>query len=119
MSSKLAERIAHVPELYKHEEKSTAVLLKEAGLQDAPAPPSASEIEDALQQEPQLADLWLERGRDQRFAGGWAIERAEGIYRIRSYSGGKGFVERNRLKACAEFIVRYVAFIRDVMRQAR
>jgi hypothetical protein len=117
MVSQLAERIAHLPELYQRGEKSTAALLKEAGLPDAGAPVSVSEIEDTLKREPELADLWLESGRDQRFAGGWAIERAEGVYRIRSYSGGgSGLVERNRFKACAEFIVRYVSVIREAMR---
>jgi hypothetical protein len=117
MASELAERIAHVPKLYQGGEKSTAALLKEAGLPDAEAPVSVSEIEDTLKREPELAELWLERGRDQRFAGGWAIERADGVYRIRSYSGGGGLVEQNRFKACAEFIVRYVSVIREAMRR--
>ncbi len=117
MSSPLAERIVHVPELYKQGDKSTAVLLKEAGLPDAPAPLSAPDIENALKKEPGLTDLWLERGRDQRFAGGWAIECGDHSYRIRNYADGEALTENDRLRATAEFIARYTGVIRDVLRR--
>jgi hypothetical protein len=116
MSSQLAERIVHVPELYEHSDKSTAVLLKEAGLPDAPAPPSAPEIEDALKKEPELTDLWLQRGHDQLYAGGWAIECSDHTYHIRNYADGQSLTEQNRFKACAEFIARYVSVVREVLR---
>jgi hypothetical protein len=119
MGSELAERIAHLPKLYQQSEKSTAVLLKEAGLPEAEAPVTAAEIEDTLQKEPELANLWLERRHDQRFAGGWAIECEDGAYRVRSYRGGPELIEQNRLKACAEFIARYVSFIREALRRSR
>jgi hypothetical protein len=117
MSSQLAERVTHIPELYEEGDKSTAVLLKEAGLPDADVPPSVPDIEESLQREPELADLWLERAHDQRFAGGWAIECTGNVYRIKNYASGQALIEANRLKACAEFIARYTAVMRDVMRR--
>lgn len=57
---------------------------------------TVGDVEEALSEDHNLAELWLERGR------------------------GQHVVERDRLHACAEFIVRYVEFIHDVVkRQAR
>ena len=57
----------------------------------------------------------LRRASDQKIAGGWSIEREGGQYRLQSYSDGTRLVERDRMKACAEFVVRYGSFIRDVL----
>ena len=120
MNPQLAERIIHVPQLYEAGNKSTAVLLKDAGLPEADSLPSAQEVEETLRQEPALADMWLERGGDQRLAGGWGIERDEqGAWHVQDFSGGPGLVEKNRIKACAEFIVRYVSFIGDALKRWR
>jgi len=70
-----------------------------------------------LKEDPKLAELWLERGRDQRLAGGWGIEQEHDHYRVQSYSSGQYLVARNRLHACAEFIVRYVGFIRETVKR--
>jgi hypothetical protein len=71
-----------------------------------------------------LADLWLKRSRDQRIAGGWGIEQDHGVYRIHrftssGFSAGKPIVLRDRIRACAEFVVRYVSFIGEVLARTR
>jgi hypothetical protein len=50
-------------------------------------------------------------------AGGWGIEREDDPYHVQNYSRGQYPVARNRLHACAEFIVRYVGFIRESLNQ--
>ncbi len=62
-------------------------------------------------------DHWLERGHDQRLAGGWGIECDGERYRVQCFGGGPALVETNRLHATAEFIVRYVGTIADVVRR--
>lgn len=111
----LADRVSHVPQLYEHSGKSTAALLADAGYLEAPHTLTVDAVEDVLRREPQLAKLWLRRGRDQRIAGGWGIERENGEFRVRSYAGGKDLLVQDRLRACAEFIVRYVSFIGDAL----
>jgi hypothetical protein len=77
------------------------------------------EVEDALRRHPSLADRWLERGQDQRLAGGWGIECDHGQYRVQSYASGRHLLEKRKLHAVAEFVVRYVGFIRDVLDRYR
>jgi hypothetical protein len=113
----LAQRISEVPDIYQHSNRSTAALLKETGYLEAPQALTVGDVEQALEQDPNLAELWLERGRDQRLAGGWGIECAHGQYRIQSYASGRHLLEKDRLHACAEFIVRYVGFIGEVVRR--
>jgi hypothetical protein len=113
----LAQRISEVPDIYEHSNRSTAALLKETGYLEAPQALTVGDVEEALEQDPNLAKLWLERGTDQRLVGGWSIECVHGQYRIQSYSSGRHLMEKNRLRACAEFIVRYVGFIGEVVRR--
>jgi len=75
------------------------------------------DVEEALEQDPNLAELWLERGMDQRLGRRWGIERVHGQYRIQRYASGRHLLEKDRLHACAEFIVRYVGFIGEVVRR--
>jgi hypothetical protein len=116
----LAQRISEVPDVYERGNRSTAALVKEPGYLERPQALTVGDVEEVLAQDPNLAELWLERGMDQRLAGGWGIERDEqGRYRIQSYANGRHMVEQDRLHACAEFIVRYVSFIADVVRRHR
>jgi len=115
----LAERISELPELYEESNESTARLLSKSGYLDAPQALTVEAVEQALSRHPELADRWLERGNDQRFAGGWGIECDHGQYRVQSYAGGHYLLERKKLHAVAEFIVRYVAFIGDVLSRHR
>jgi hypothetical protein len=115
----LAEKVSEVPELYDRTSKSTACLLKDLGLLNSPEPLKVEEVEDALRHHPSLADRWLERGQDQRLAGGWGIEREHGQYRVQSYASGRHFLEKKKLHAVAEFVVRYIGFIRDVLDRDR
>jgi hypothetical protein len=115
----LAERISEVPELYEEGNESTARLLSKSGYLDAPQALTVEDVEQALARHPELADRWLERGNDQRLAGGWGIECDHGQYRVQSYAGGRHLLERKKLHAVAEFIVRYVAFIGDVLSRHR
>jgi hypothetical protein len=115
----LAEKISEVPELYDKSDESTACLLRDIGFLDAPQPLKVEEVEDALNRHPALADRWLERGRDQRLTGGWGIECDHGQYRVQSFSSGRHLMERKKLHAVAQFVVRYVGFIRDVVNRYR
>jgi hypothetical protein len=54
---------------------------------------------------------------DQRLAGGWGIECTRGAYRVLNYSTGQSIQQSDRLRACAEFIVRYVGFIHAVVKR--
>src|SRR5258706_6148777 len=111
----LAEEITEVPELYERKNESTACLLRDIGFLDRPQVLKVEEVEDALRQRPDLADRWLDRGRDQRLTGGWGIECDHGQYRVQSFSSSSHLAEQPNLHAVAEFIVRYVGFIRDVL----
>ena len=113
----LAQRVSEVPDAYEHGNLSTVKLLRDTGYLEKPQSLTVGDVEDALAEDPTLAELWLERGRDQRLAGGWGIECGHGHYRVQSYSSGQYLVERDRLHACAEFIVRYVGFIHDVVKR--
>lgn len=117
MTSILAQKISHLPERFAAGDCSTAELLEESGYLDAPEALKVSDVEEALRQEPELADHWLERGHDQRLAGGWGIECDGERYRVQCFGGGPALVETNRLHATAEFIVRYVGTIADVVRR--
>src|SRR5438045_4292506 len=110
----LAEKVSEIPELYDQKNKSTACLLRDIGFLDAPQPLKAEKVEEALSRHPGLADRWLERGQDQRLAGGWGIECDHGVYRVQSFSSRHHLLERKKLHAVAEFVVRYVSFIREV-----
>jgi hypothetical protein len=48
-------------------------------------------------------------------AGGFVVLRNH----FQSYANGRHLLERNKLHAVAEFIVRYVAFIADVLSRYR
>ena len=117
MVSQLAEKIAHIPEQYEHDDKSTASLLEEAGLPDHRDDVSVAEVEQVLREEPQLAQLWLNRGGDQRFAGGWGIEHAGREYKILNFGDGRSTSIRDRAQAVAEFAVRYIRFIDAIGRR--
>ena len=114
MSRHLAEQISTIPERFDAENKSTALLLKEAGFPQRRNDLSVEEIEDVFRQSPELTDKWLDRGSEQRLAGGWGIEHEDGAYRIQSFADGQSEIERDRFRACALFVVRYVQFIGDV-----
>ena len=42
-----------------------------------------------------------------------------GQYRVQSYASGRHLLEKRKLHAVAEFVVRYVGFIRDVLERYR
>lgn len=115
MPLELAEKVSHVPDTYNKGNKSTARLLKEAGFPANRRALSVDEVEDVLRREPGLADLWFKRGTDQRIVGGWGIEKEGGEYRVQSYSDGQCVHCQDRCRACAEFVVRYVTHIGDVL----
>lgn len=119
MASPLAKQISEVPELYDRCDASTATLLRQTGFLEAPEALKVEDVEEALGQEPQLAQRWLERGHDQQLVGGWGIERQGEQYRIQSFGSGMHMLEQNRLHATAEFIVRYVRFIGDVLQRTQ
>jgi hypothetical protein len=111
MVSQLAQKVGHLPQQYDRENKSTAALLKEAGFLEPRAAVSVEEMEQLLRDEPDLVRLWLRRGGDQRFAGGWGIEQIGREYRVLNFGDGRSLSFRDRMQACAEFVVRYVGFI--------
>ena len=115
----LAEKISEMPELYERSDESTARLLLRSGYLDAPQALTVEDVELALGRHPELADRWLKRGHDQRLVGGWGIECDHGQYKVQSFSGGRALVDKKKLHAVAEFIVRYVRFIGDVLSRHR
>ena len=117
MSLELAEKISEVPKLYAEGNKSTARLLKEAGFPGNRDCVTVEEIETVLKQRPRLAELWLTRCHDQLLAGGWGIEHRDDHWHIQNFSDHRHLDVKDRMRACAEFVVRYVGFIGAV--QAR
>ena len=117
MSLSLAEKISEVPKLYAEGNKSTAGLLREFGFPESRTSITVEEVETVLKKRPRLADLWLARCRDQLLAGGWGIEREHDHWRIQNFSDHRHLEVKDRIRACAEFVVRYVNFIGEV--QAR
>jgi len=115
----LAEKISEMPELYEKGDESTARLLLKSGYLDSPQALTVEDVEEALQRHPELADRWLARGRDQRLAGGWSIECDHGQYKVQNYADGAALVEKKKLHAVAEFIVRYVRFVGDMLSRHR
>lgn len=121
MISPRLRRIVEIPEEYARRDRSTGCLLKDIGFPEARGLLKIEDVEQALRQAPHLARLWLGRGSDQRYAGGWGLECLDGRSRIVSYGDGrKSEWTEDRIKALAEFIVRYLGFIGDVqMRSAQ
>lgn len=113
--AQLAKRIAEVPELYEGSSKSTACILKDVGFPQTRHDVAVEEMMAALRDDPDLVDLWIERGTDQILSGGWGIEPEKEGFRIKHYGSGKTRVIQDRTQACAEFIVHYVGFIADVL----
>ena len=111
----LAERVAEVPEQFEYRNASTATLLKESGYLARPDDLKVADVENVLTRHQDLADRWFQRGHDQQLVGGWGLERCGGRWRVQSYGSGNAMLEKDRLHACAEFIVRYVGFIRLVL----
>ena len=60
-----------------------------------------------------------ERAHDQLFAGGWGIDRDCDNFKILHYSDGRALVIHDRWRACAEFIVRYIGLIGEVLTRFR
>lgn len=115
MPSELAEQISQIPKLFAATNKSTACLLKEFGFPQTRHALSVDDLEAILKRDPHLADLWFKRSADQRLVGGWGIEAGSGVFHIQSYSDGHCLDHHDRCRACAEFIVRYVNFIGDIL----
>jgi hypothetical protein len=121
MISPRLRQIVAIPEEYARRDRSTGCLLEDLGFPEARLFLKTEDVEQILNDEPRLAALWIRRGKDQRYAGGWGIECLSGNYRVVSYGDGrKGAWQSDPAKAVAEFIVRYLCFIGDVqMRAAR
>jgi len=117
MASQLADKVAHLPERFEKSDCSTARLLAETGYLDRPQDLKVEDLEQALAEDPALMDYWIARGHDQMLAGGWGIEREGEAYHIQSFDGGGGLVVENRIRATAEFAVRYLNVIAAVMRR--
>jgi hypothetical protein len=117
MTLELARKVSEVPKLYEEGNKSTARLLREFGFPEQRASINVDDVEAALKHDPRLAELWLRRSHDQLIAGGWSIDQEDGHWRIQNLSAHSCLDVEDRIRACAEFVVRYVAFIGDV--QAR
>lgn len=114
MHDHLAADVAQVPEKFETGRKSTACLLEDIGFPEAREELTVEGVERALAEDPKLADLWFQRGQDQRLAGGWGLECDGDRYVIHCYGGDENLVVKDRLRACAEFVVRYTKFIGDV-----
>lgn len=60
----LARRVSEVADVYEHGNLSTVQLLAETGYLRKPQSLTVGDVEEALEEDPNLAELWLERGRD-------------------------------------------------------
>ena len=108
-------KILEVPQEYAKQNRSTGCLLEDVGFPEARGLLKEQDVEKLLREEPHLVDLWLKRGKDQRYSGGWGIECLKGKYRVVSYADGhKRPWGTDRFKACAEFVVCYLLFIGEV-----
>ena len=120
MASQLAEKVAHLPERFEETDCSTARLLAETGYLDRPQDLKVEDLEEALAREPALIEAWLDRGHDQVLAGGWGLECDGEEYHVQSFNnegdGGGDLVVQSRVRATAEFAVRYLEVIAGVMR---
>lgn len=119
MISELAEKVSEVPKLYEEGNKSTGCLLKDFGFPESRKDISVEEVEAVLKKRPGLADLWFKRCHDQRLAGGWGIEHETDHWRIRNFADHRHLEVKDRIRACAEFVVRYVGFIGEVQARTR
>lgn len=119
MASELAEEISEVPQLYEQGAKSTARLLRDSGFPEKRDALHVEEVEAALRRRPRLAELWLAHRGAQRLAGGWGLEHEDGHWLIQNYSDHRQLVVQDRIRACAEFVVRYVDVIAEVQVRSR
>ena len=119
MVSQLAQKIGRLPEQFSEGKKSTSRILEEAGFPETREQLKVDEVEEVLRTEPKLVDLWWRRARDQRLSGGWGLERSDGIYQVRNFTDRQTFSLKSRVRACAEFVVRYVKFIGDIQAKSR
>jgi hypothetical protein len=122
MTTELAEKLVRVPERFERTDCSTAALIAETGYLEQPDGLKTEDVQEVLASKPELAERWLARGQDQRLVGGWGIDCEGGRYLIRPYgveTSERRLVEKDRLRATAEFIVRYVGRIGEVMRRHR
>ena len=114
MSLDVAKKVVEVPERYAQSDRSTGCILAEAGFPELRNAVTVEEVEAVLRAEPELIDQWLKRKHDQRLSGGWGIECEGDDFRIQSYSSHDHLIVPNKVRAVAEFIVRYTRFIGEV-----
>ena len=57
--------------------------------------------------------VWM----DQRLAGGWCLECSGKDYLIQHYADGEHFVLHDKIRAGAEFLVRYLNVMSDVLKR--
>jgi hypothetical protein len=119
MHSELAEKICRIPETFNDTECSTAQLVERSGILDLPDALVESEVAEVLREEPELADLWLARGGDQRFVGGWVMDCRGRSYHLKSFAQGTDCAFADRYQACAVFVVHYIGLIRQVLLKYR
>jgi hypothetical protein len=113
----VTEEIAQIPEHYQSSPCSTASLIEESGLLDRPEALTTNGVEGVLRDHPDWVEQWMARGGDQRIAGGWVLECEGERYRLKDFSTGKSAFFDDRYRACAQFVVRYVRRIADIMRR--
>ncbi len=101
MTAQIAEQVTEVPERFESSDRSTACLLEDAGFPELRQDVSVEDVLEVLKEKPELIDMWLERGQDQRLAGGWGIECEGESYRIQCYSGDEHLVVKDKARAVA------------------
>jgi hypothetical protein len=109
--SPVAENICHLPDVLEMTDIPTAAIITQSGLLDHPEDLSAQSVLDVLESEPELADQWLHHSNDQAAFGGWTIDEEADGFLIKNVTSGSVMFVQNKLEACAEFIVRYVALL--------
>jgi len=117
MNLEITQRVVQIPEVYEGGTKSTATLLRETGALEETSGLEVEKVVEVLRRKPELLDLWLQRGKDQRLAGGWGIERENGEYRVQNFADGRHLFTPDPVRAVAEFLVRYLGFIGEASKR--
>jgi len=103
MISRTLRKIIEVPEAYNERNRSTGCLLEDIGFPEARELLKNDDVEQVLRDEPRLVSMWLKRGQDQRYSGGWGIECLGDQFHVVSFADGRKKRFSDPVKATAVF----------------
>ncbi len=93
-------------------DESIAMLVDESGYRQTPSALTVEAVSAHLERRPDLIDTWFRYSEDKRTSSGWYVtERPAGTFEVGYYPSGERLSVTERVRACAEFIVREVGAI--------